>query len=41
MLWDNIMNNPLDLAASAGRRGIYAAGLLALLWAAIIWAMSA
>jgi hypothetical protein len=33
--------NPLDLAASAPLRGAWAAGLLALLWLAIAWAMSA
>ena len=41
MLCNNIMTNPLDLAASAGQRGVYAAGLLVLLWLAIAWAMSA
>jgi hypothetical protein len=44
MLWDNIMprwSNPLDLAASAGQRGAWCAGLLALLWLATAWAMAA
>ncbi len=44
MLWDNIMANwthPLDLAASARLRGAWAAGVLALLWLAIAWAMAA
>ena len=44
MLWDNIMPrwyNPLDLAASASLRAAWAAGLLALLWLAIAWAITA
>jgi hypothetical protein len=44
MLSDNIMqpwSNPLDLAASAGRRGAWAAGVLSLLWLAIAWALAA
>jgi len=41
MLRDNIMIHPLNLAASARRRGFYAMAVLALLWGAIAWAMSA
>jgi hypothetical protein len=44
MLPDNIMpgwTHPLDLAASAGLRGAWAAGILALLWLAIAWALAA
>ncbi len=33
--------HPLDLAASARLRGVWAAGVLALLWLAIAWALSA
>jgi hypothetical protein len=44
VLCDNIMaswSNPLDLAASAGQRGRMVAVVLALLWGAVFWAMSA
>jgi hypothetical protein len=34
-----LLPNPLDLATGAVPRLIWAAGLLALLWAAIFWAM--
>jgi hypothetical protein len=32
-------SNPLDLSAGAGARLVLAAGLLALLWAAVAWAL--
>jgi hypothetical protein len=44
MIRDNVMlrlDHPLDLAAGARLRAAWAAALLALLWAAILWAMSA
>jgi hypothetical protein len=44
MLSDNIMpgwTHPLDLAASAQLRAAWAAGILAVLWLAIAWAMAA
>lgn len=33
--------DPLDLSAGAGARLVLAAGVLALLWAAVAWAMFA
>jgi hypothetical protein len=44
MLWDNIMfscSNPLDLASGSSVRVVLAGVLLAVLWAAISWALAA
>ncbi|WP_256370469.1 hypothetical protein [Roseomonas sp. AR75] len=36
-----LSTNPLDLSAGAGARLVLAAGVLAVLWAAVAWAMQA
>jgi hypothetical protein len=44
MLWDNIMSSwthPLDLASGSSARLVLATALLAVLWSAIAWALTA